>query len=412
MRVYFEIRIRIPFSVCHKLAYIVFTDSYTSYIYSSQYINPTSVIMRHQVPIEFSIHWRYLHQDGGKTWAEIKASKREYRKFSKATICRHMKKTLGEIVPDRRKLNQGRPRKLSARDERNLLRQIGVCRQQNVNFTIRRLRLLAGTPVGVSDETVRRLLHRHNYGYKHAAKKGVLSRVDTVKRLDFAKMIKRRFQDRQTDLWTKGISFYIDGVSFTHRYNPRDQAQAPKTMVWRKPNERLNLGLTAKSSHEGNGGKVAHFMVAIGYGCGVVLCEQYHGRLNGKLFADFVRDHFKETFEKSANPRGKMFLQDGDPSQNSALARDAMWTMGAKKFSIPARSPDLNPIENLFHLVKKKLDDDALDHGIVSENFDQFCVRVNDTIMQSDKTKIDKTIASMEKRIELVIKNKGQRTKY
>ncbi len=370
------------------------------------------VIMRNLVPIQFSIHWRYLHQDGGKTWAQIKTSKREYRKFSKATICRHMKKELGEIEGDRRKGNKGRPRKLTVRDERNLLRQIGVCRQQMVNFTIRRLRLMAGTPVGVSDETVRRLLHRHNYGYKHAAKKGVLSRADTGKRFDFAKMIKRNFDNRQNDLWTKGISFYIDGVSFTHRYNPRDQAQAPKTMVWRKPNERLSLGLTAKSSHEGNGGKVAHFMVAIGYGCGVVLCEQYQGRLNGKLFADFVRDHFKETFKKSANPRGKMFLQDGDPSQNSGIARDAMFKMGAKKFSIPARSPDLNPIENLFHLVKRKLDEDALDRAIMFENFDNFCLRVKETILQSDKNTIDKTIGSMEKRIELVIKNKGQRTKY
>ena len=83
-----------------------------------------------------------------------------------------------------------------------------------------------------------------------------------------------------------------------------------------------------------------------------------------------------------------------------------------KKFSIPPRSPDLNPIENLFHLVKRQLDEDALDQGIEFENFEDFSARVNDTILQADIDNIDKTIESMEKRINLVIKHKGQRTKY
>ena len=107
-----------------------------------------------------------------------------------------MKKELGEIVADKGKLNKGRPRKLAPHNERNLLQQIGVCRQQMINLTIRRLRFMGGTPVDVSNETVRRLLHRNGYGYKHAAKNW----------LD-ASMIKRNFKttERQNDLWTKGI---------------------------------------------------------------------------------------------------------------------------------------------------------------------------------------------------------------
>ena len=40
-------------------------------------------------------------------------------------------------------------------------------------------------------------------------------------------------------------------------------------------------------------------------------------------------------------------------------------------FSIPARSPDLDPIENLFHLVSRQLGKDVLDMEITSENFEQ-----------------------------------------
>ena len=72
-----------------------------------------------RVPLDVSIHWRYLHQDAGKTYSEI-SKMRSYWKYSKATICRHMKKNIGDLVVDLRKNNQGRPPKLSVRQKRNI----------------------------------------------------------------------------------------------------------------------------------------------------------------------------------------------------------------------------------------------------------------------------------------------------
>lgn len=364
-----------------------------------------------KVSLETSIHWRYLHQDLGKTWREISEMRKHgYDRFSKATICRHMKKDINEKVLDKRKNNKGRPKLLTDRDKRLIMRQVQILRKRNVNFTARRLKINAGLSLNVSDQTIRRVLHENNMHYRHSAKKGVLSRDDLKKRLKFARKVKKHFSTGE--IWSDGISFYLDGASFTHKYNPLDQAMAPKTMVWRKPNERLKFGLTAKGSHEGTGGRPAHFMVAISYGKGVTLCEQYHGRLNGQFFSDFVRNEFPKLFAKTLNPKGKLFLQDGDPSQNSGKAKDAMYEIGAKKFTIPARSPDLNPIENIFHLVKRKLHDDACDRNITKENFNQFSARVKETIEQVPVDIIDKTIKSMTKRIPLIIKLKGQRTKY
>ena len=82
-------------------------------------------------------------------------------------------------------------------------------------------------------------------------------------------------------------------------------------------------------------------------------------------------------------------------------------------FSIPPRSPDLNPIENLFHLISKKLEHDALDRQIQSENFEQFSKRyARDTMMNYPKTTIDNIIKSMGKRITMIIKKRGERLKY
>ena len=57
---------------------------------------------------------------------------------------------------------KGRPRKLSERDERLLLRQIDVLRREEGSFTVKRLMLEAAIDARtVSCKTVRRLLHRH-----------------------------------------------------------------------------------------------------------------------------------------------------------------------------------------------------------------------------------------------------------
>ena len=267
----------------------------------------------------------------------------------------------------------------------------------------------AGIGSCVSDECVCRVMHRAGLRYRHSRREGLLTRKDLKIRLAFARKVKRILNP---EFWKCGISFYLDRVSFTHKLNPSDQARAPRTMAWRRPGEGLMFKRTAKSNHEGTGAKVAHFVAAIAYGKGVLLCEQFHGKLNEQTFSDFIHEQFPKAFANSANPRGKLFLQDGDPSQNSKKARDAMNCVGAKKFSIPPRSPDLNPIENIFHQVKCKLGDDALERNIVKENFHQFSKRVKDTIESLPKEVIDRTIASKDKRIEQIIKSKGQRTKY
>ena len=117
-------------------------------------------------------------------------------------------------------------------------------------------------------------------------------------------------------------------------------------------------------------------------------------------------------FKKRVNPRGKLFLQDGDPSQNSVKARSTWDEIGARKFTIPARSLDLNPIKNLFHIVKRRLHQDALDQQITREDFAAFSARIKTTLETIPIDVVDRTILSMGKRINEIIKRKGQRIKH
>ena len=51
---------------------------------------------------------------------------------------------------------------------------------------------------------------------------------------------------------------------------------------------------------------------------------------------------------------------DNDPCHTSKKSLHALSKVEAELHRIPACSPDLNPIENIFHLIKKKLAKQAL----------------------------------------------------
>lgn len=305
--------------------------------------------------------------------------------------------------------NPGKPRLLSARYERRIERAIYMLRRSEGNFSSKRLMVEVGLSTkDVSVRSMQRYLERLGYGYRQARKKGILSDKDVKKRLFFARKIKK---ERPTDFWKRDICFYLDGVSFYHKYNPFDQARATSGRIWRKKNEGLAQYCTAKGSHEGSGGRVVHFFVAISYRRGVILCEEYDN-LDGEFFRQFVLDHFEGAFTRSQKQRSRLFLQDGDPSQNSALAKRAFYTVNAEVFSIPPRSPDLNPIENLFHIIKQQLRLEALEKRITYENKQDFAERIKRNILEIHTSLTDNLIGSMNKRVDLIIKNRGNRTKY
>ena len=168
--------------------------------------------------------------------------------------------------------------------------------------------MVSGLGNKVCDETVRKLLKKKGYKFLHSTKIGLLKPKDLKERLKFFRKIKGIFKK---NIWTEGRSFFLDGVGYQHKYNPFDEAKSVKSMTWRQRSESLDSLCTTKGIHTGSGG-------------------------SGEMFADFIHKQFKEAFEKSNNPKDKLFLQDGDPSQNSRKANDAMYKVGAKKFSIPA----------------------------------------------------------------------------
>lgn len=302
----------------------------------------------------------------------------------------------------------GRPRKLDKRGIRSLIRTIRKLRTKNVNFTIKQLAEASGISHLASRRTISRYLNEQGYKFLQTRKKGLLTAKDRRLRLQYARRMKRKVKE-SPEFWTKDVAFYLDGVSFVYKTNPLSKATEPKARVWRRKSEGLTV--TAKGSKDLAGGKRLHVLVAISFKKGVILHEVYE-TMNGKFFASFVKEHFPACFARAGSNRRRLFVMDNDPSQVSKAAQLALKEIGAELHHIPPRSPCINPIESIFHIVKKMLEDEAIRLQIVRESFNDFKSRVIRCFDSVDPELIDRTIKSMPKRIEQIIAAKGGRIKF
>ena len=137
------------------------------------------------MPLEVSIHLRYLHQDKGVKISQLLKDKKWYKKYSKSNIYRHAKMAIGEIKEDGWHFNEGRPCLLTAKDKRVLIRSRSKLCTEVGCFNVRRLRVEAGIDPEISDVTVRHCLNSESYKHLQARKKGLMIQKDVKERVGF-----------------------------------------------------------------------------------------------------------------------------------------------------------------------------------------------------------------------------------
>ena len=113
-------------------------------------------------------------------------------------------------------------------------------------------------------------------------------------------------------------------------------ALSPVAKVWRKKG--VGLTITAKGAKDLAVGKRLHVLVAIAYGKGVVLREDYDKMM--VFFAEFIIEHFNSCFARCGTKLNdqRIFVMDNYPSQTSKASLNAIDRIGAKFHDIPPRS--------------------------------------------------------------------------
>ena len=112
-----------------------------------------------RVTMEEFLYMKFLYVEKGVPVVELM---KRFQGYSRATIFRHVKRPVNRLS-DKRKLNKGRPKILSLRDERNIVRQISRLRSKIGPFTLKRLAREAGIAEDVSMSTISRVLRKHGF---------------------------------------------------------------------------------------------------------------------------------------------------------------------------------------------------------------------------------------------------------
>ncbi|KAK3548543.1 hypothetical protein QTP70_013390 [Hemibagrus guttatus] len=101
-----------------------------------------------------------------------------------------------------------------------------------------------------------------------------------------------------------------------------------------------------------------------------------------------------------------IFQQDLAPAHTAKSTKSWLNDHGVGVLDWPANSPDLNPVENLWGIVKRKMRNKR------PKNADELKATVKETCASIPPQQCHKLITSMPRPIEAVIKAKGASTKY
>jgi transposase len=277
----------------------------------------------------------------------------------------------------------------SARDDRRI---VSLLKEQK-KTTLNNLRKkLADQGVVVSSRTLRRRLSASGYRGCRPAKKPRLTPAMKQKRLEWAKKHRNwTSEDWSKVCWSDESHFEILG----------EKSQ----VVYRRPWEKYDEDCIS--------GRVKHPDK-------VMVWSVISGKGTGRLYpveGMMRQDQYRHVLENRLLPQAQewfpdsnfIFMQDSAPCHT---AKSVMAYLREKRVQVlewPGNSPDLNPIENLWDIVKRRIckGETITTTRRLKEKLIEVWARDPEL-----KTHAQSCIASMPRRVQAVIKAKGGTTKY
>ncbi len=176
--------------------------------------------------------------------------------------------------------------------------------------------------------------------------------------------------------------------------------QGPR--VWRKSGEAQNRCCLKSSVRFPQSVMIWAAMSSAGVG---PLCF-LKSTVNAAIYQEILEHFMLPSADKLYGDADFIFQQDLAPAHTAKGTKSWFNDHGVTVLDWPANSPDLNPIENLWGIVKRKMRDTR------PNNADELKATVKETWASIPPQQCHKMITSMPRRIEAVIKAKGAPTKY
>jgi transposase len=341
-----------------------------------------------------------VSEDKRKVILQLREKGESYRSIAKvvdvhySTVALIVKRSLetGAIIP---KPIPGRPRSLTKREQRYVLRRVQAKPICSIPSLARELS--EEWKKRVTTDKLRLILHSNGFKSYKPAKKPLMSISHMKARLAFAK----KYADKGPEFWRR--------VIFSDESSIRVFPTPSGLWVWRRPNERFAPRHFVPTVQKGGGS----FMV---WGCltakGIGWLARLKEGADSQLYVQILEDELEQTIQHYwSNKRAQrqvIFQHDGASIHSAKVVKDYLGRQRYEVLDWPAKSPDLSPIENLWADLKRRLQvrqEEIKDQKSLWE--------VVQDIWENTpaKTCLD-LVDSMPRRLQAVIKAKGGPTKY
>lgn len=279
----------------------------------------------------------------------------------------------------------GRKRKTT----KQLDRRIKRISQQNPRLSANQI-LAELDESNVSSRTIQRRLVEVGLPARRPAKKPLLSKKNIDARMLFAtRHVHWTVKEWQNVLFSDECKFNIFG--------------SDGLRVIRRPvNKRLDPKYVSGTVKHG-GGNIMVWGCFSAYGIGPI--HRIEGTMDRFMYRNILQDVMLPYAEWEM-PLKFTYQHDNDPKHTAKIVKQWFRENNMSVLTWPGQSPDLNPIENLWEIVKTKVRQKNI------TNRDQLFQEIQSVWNSIDDDVISKLIASMPKRCQQVIDNKGYWTKY
>jgi transposase len=297
-----------------------------------------------------------------------------------------------EYEPDKENLGGGCPRKLTSADQRAVLSLVRTGKASTAIQAAKHINTII--PESVTAQTIRNLLKEDGLKAYVKKKRPYLSPNHQKARLSFAQKYENwTVEDWKRVIWsdeTKINRFGSDGCKY----------------VW-KPKGGPLVDREVEPTVKFGGG---HIMV---WGCmgwnGVGILSEVEGKMDAKQYVSILEEGLLESTQKlRISEEELIFQQDNDPKHTSKLASKWFQDQDIPLLDWPAQSPDLNPIEHPWGLLKKRI----LAYERPASGVWELWERAKEEWGKITEGECQKLIESMPRQLQAVIKAKEGHTKY
>ncbi len=338
-------------------------------------------------------HGREMSQNLRKKIISLHKKGEGYKKISKALLI--SQNTVAKVVQTFKKdgtatishRRPGRPRKLTPRQEHLLMRRV----EENRHASSLQLSkdIESQTGVTISCDTIRRALQRNGMHGCRPRKKPLLKPRHKKARLEFA----RAHADKDEDYWDSIL--WIDETKINVF-----GADGFKT-VWRRKGEEYKEKCMVPTVKHGGGSVLM-------WGCmraaGVGELHFIDGIMNSQMYCSILKEKMLPSLR--ALGRRALFQHDNDPKHTSKATVGFLKKNRVKVIQWPSMSPDLNPIEHLWGILKRQVEHHS------PSSIQSLKQVILEEWKKIDRAKCRQLVHSMPRRLGAVIKNHGGHTKY